>query len=449
LLTNYVQVSFIKDHSHLLTRAFPASTKLELTHVELGDGALFSMLAAQANRPLSSIKLHYCKIKETAVEGAAAALARLPSLKACHVSGHTALLHSASQLTGLTHLGGGLEAPTPFADTQLVKAMTCNSGLQSLTVRWSMSVPLSAEALQCLLNSCTNLTRLDLSDLLHHCVDDQGFDLLLQHGSSITDLTLGGVDVIRSRADSTCRWQRLQLDVAHTVLAGLAYLPLKSVQELETDYFAGTLHLPLRNISPSSQLIPLLQQAVSNLVACPAWQKRPFTKVLLYSDAFYGPVGIHDSQKSQLFSALSPLAGPHLQHLAIGTQVDFDQHDVQVLARSLGSSLKSLSLRRGVIKPSFWPALAQHLPHLKELGLMHKVQVNIMGMVAYLRTLTQPFTLYIGPGVVADHTIADLTVSISAWQLHGVSVQQEHLADKREFAYLDSREALQAAVAMC
>jgi hypothetical protein len=93
---------------------------------------------------------------------------------------------------------------------------------------------------------------------------------------------------------------------------------------------------------------------------------------------------------------------------------------VQVLARSLGSSLRSLSLRRGVIKPSFWPTLSQHLPHLKELGLMHKVEVNSMGITAYLHKLTQPSTLYISPDVLDDHMIDDLTDSIDAWQLPSV-----------------------------
>jgi hypothetical protein len=340
-----LQVSSAASSIHLLTQAFPALTELYLHQVELEDGAVFSMLAAQANCPLSSLTLSSCNIKDTAVEVAAAARAQLPCLKACHVGSFGSVpLRIASQLTALTHLGGALEADVPPPDTHLVKAVSHNKGLFSLDVGYTESAPLSAEALQCLLNSCTNLTRLDLSDLLHHCVDDEGLDILLQHGTNITDLTLGGVDVIRSRADSTCRWQRLQLDVTHTVLAGLACLPLKSVQVLETGLSAGTLHLAF---IPSPQLVPLLQQAVSNLVACPAWRQQPATRVLLYTYPWECTVPISQTQVAQLISTLSPLAGHHLQHLDISMNTEFGQQEVQVLARSLGTGLRSLSLRRG------------------------------------------------------------------------------------------------------
>jgi hypothetical protein len=95
---------------------------------------------------------------------------------------------------------------------------------------------------------------------------------------------------------------------------------------------------------------------------------------------------------------------------------------------------------KGCIKPSFWSALSQHLPHLKELGLMRNVEVNVMGIRAYLRTLPQPCTLHIGPGVWADHTLADLTDSISAWQVQTVSFQQEYEEDAQEFLLVDLDE---------
>jgi hypothetical protein len=103
-----------------------------------------------------------------------------------------------------------------------------------------------------------------------------------------------------------------------------------------------------------------------------------------------------------------------------------------VIASSLGSSLRSLSLHRGVIQPSFWPAVSQHLPNLKELKLMHRVRGNIPGITAYLRTVTQPFTLYIGRGILPDNTMSD-----DAWQPHNVCVKQEWPPDafdgKNEF----------------
>jgi hypothetical protein len=414
-------------------------TELQLHGQDLDDGHLFSLLAAQAPCLLTSITLHSCNINGTAVDAAAAAFARLPSLKACHVSGEDVLLQITSQLTKLTSLKGGLEAGVPPPDTQLVKAVKRNQGLQSLSVNFAG--PASAELLQCLLMSGTSLTQLDLP---WKSTDDQGLDMLLKHGASITDLTLGKLDLTRSRADSPCRWQRLELMHTDSVLKGLAYLPLKSVQELKTaqevrmsvTYDPETLDLRLIH---REQTDLLLKQATSNLAACPAWQKQPATRILLYTPPEYRTI-IPDTPAAQLISALSPVAGPHLHHLAISLNVELGQQEVQALARSLGSSLKSLSLRRGFIKPSFWPALSQHLPHLKELGLMHKVQGSIMGITAYLRTLAQPFTLYIARWVLAGHMAADLTSSIDAWQMQGVSVKQEYAGDREDFGNMDGQE---------
>jgi hypothetical protein len=147
-----------------------------------------------------------------------------------------------------------------------------------------------------------------------------------------------------------------------------------------------------------------------------------------------------DIQAAQLLSALFPLGGPHLQHLGISVNLEFGQQEMQVLADSLYSSLRSLSLRRGVIKPSFWPALSQHMPHLKELGLMRRVEVSIIGITAYLRALAQPFTLYINADVVAGNTIADLTDNIGAWQLQNILVKREYPAEDAdcEDVYEDS-----------
>jgi hypothetical protein len=337
---------------------------------------------------------------------------------------------NASQLTALTSLGGGLEADVPFPDTQLAKAVSRNKGLQSLTFK-SASLPLAAEMLQHLLMSRTTLTRLEF----FRPITEEGLDILLQHGTNITDLTLGNVEITTSRADYPCRWQRLRFSGLSTVLAELAYLPLKSVQELQTTTESGTLKLPL---TPPSQPVPLLQQAASNVKTCPAWQKQPATRIVFYT---YPSFAIPDAQKLQLFSALSPLGGPHLQHLGIYIKVEFGEQEVQVLARSLGSTLKSLSLHRGIIKPSFWPALSQHLPHLQKLGFAYKVNVSIVGMLTYLHKVVQPFTLCIGPGVLPHQHITDLTGSIDAWQLQGVSLKLEPPNDDIEFMELDYSES--------
>jgi hypothetical protein len=68
------------------------------------------------------------------------------------------------------------------------------------------------------------------------------------------------------------------------------------------------------------------------------------------------------------------------------------------------------------------------------------VEASIMGITAYLCKLTQPFTLYIGPGVVADQLVADLADSVSAWQLQNVSVKRKFPADECDFSCPDVLE---------
>jgi hypothetical protein len=358
------------------------------------------------------------------MDATAAALAHLPRLTALHLTRKSNPLHIASQLTKLTSLDVAVDGEVQEvpAGSGLATIAARNPGLQSLRLAPS-DASLSHKTLMSVFSSCGNLTVLDVSSH-RNVITDQHLDILLQHGTSITDLTLGEASIPHSRAGSPCSWRKLQL-LLPDIVTNLACLPLRSVQALIAGDTEGELHLPLTNRFPSSQLLPLLQQAASNLVACPAWKKQPATRVLLYADASYGRVNIPDGQTAQLLSALFPLAGPDLQRLGISRKTEFGQQEVQALARSLGSSLKSLSLRRGVIKPCFWPALSQQFPKLKELGLGYKVQVNVVGMVAYLRTAVQPFMLRITAGVFPDDTSADLTASISAWQLQGLSVKVE------------------------
>jgi hypothetical protein len=427
-----VQV-FASDSPHLFIPPFPALREIKLLGVQLGGGAMFSMLAAQAACPLTTIFLRGCDLNEAAVEVAATALAQLPSLKACTLLGGTVPLRVTSQLTALTHLGGVVEVEEVGApaDTQLMKAVSRNAGLQSLSVTLARAVPLTAEMLQCLANRCANLTQIDLT--ICERIDDEVLNILIQHGTNITGVTFGWLVLTRSRADSTVRWQRLQLTDESSVLDGLAYLPLKSVQKLDTVTEEGTLHLPLVRCP---DLTRRLRQAVSNLVSSPAWKKQPAARILVYSMRYEGLVGVAGAGQAQLLSALSPLGGPHLQHLGISMNIKFRQQEVQALG-SLGSTLRSLSLRRGVIKPSFWSALSQHLPRLQELGLMYRVEVSSEGITGYLRTLTQPLTLYISEdlGYVGDSLAADLTEHIDAGQLQNVSVQREWPADESDFPH--------------
>jgi hypothetical protein len=401
------------DSAHLFLQAFPALEELVLQRVYLCFGTLFSMLAAHNTCPLRSITLDYCTIGDAALEAAATALAQLPSLKAYHAVDRDVASPVASSLTALTSLEAGCaEAGDPPADTQLVKMVSHNRGFQSLATGPGGVLP--AELLQSLLMSCSTLTRINL---YADDIGDEVLDILLQYGPNITGVALGDQTITTDRANHPCSWQRLRLGHQHNILAGLAYLPVRSVQELKTTNDADMLQLP---VSPLSKDLPLLQRAVSNLKACPAWQKQPAARILLYTPDWYIDDIPDMDVITELLSTLSPLRGPHLQQLGISLKVDFGQQEVQVIASSVGRGLKSLALYGGFIKPSFWPALSQHLPNLRELKLKYTPADDIPGITAYLRTVTQPFTLYIGLGVLPDDTLAH-----DAWQLHNVTVVQE------------------------
>jgi hypothetical protein len=231
----WLQVMSASQSVHLIPSSFPALRHLHLFNVQLGSGELFSMLAAQAPCPLTSLTMSYCKIKDTAVDAAASALARLPSLTAFNLMWGWVPLRVASQLPGLTHLDVPVCEEVPAADVELVTIAARNPGLQSLTLAAS-DAPLSHGTLKSLLTSCANIRVLDLSSI---AITDQHLDILLRHGTNITDLTLGDLKPTVSRAGSTCRWQRLWLTWPPDILDGLAYLPLKSVQELKTGDSAG------------------------------------------------------------------------------------------------------------------------------------------------------------------------------------------------------------------
>jgi hypothetical protein len=440
-----MQAEIVSSSSYLLASVFPSLRELHLTSVNLEDGALFTMLAMQPNCTLTSLSLMFgridemqqgaaalgscCNMNATAVTKAAAALGRLPSLQSLHVKGSIPL-SIASNLTRLTSLGGWVKDAIDSADDELLKTAARNSKLNRLAVYGSRSLQLPAGYLMRLLTNCAHLTELDITD---PTLNDEGVDVLLKHGIHIQQLTLGRASLTVRRTDSTVGWRRLKL-TSVSILTQLAYLPLRSVQVLETGDLPGTLPLALTPLTPSEQRVPLLQQAISNLLTCPAWQKQPASRILLFSDSTpWHAVVNSDSQRVQLFSALTPLGGPHVQHLSLSMAGQLGRGDVEVLARSLGSSLTSLYLRRGNIQPTFWPALSHHFPSLKRLVIGCNRDIAAYGILPYLKTVRQPFTLCIDPEHWDASATSALTESRDAWGLHGVQLLFEEPHEEWEF----------------
>jgi hypothetical protein len=378
-----VQVIGASCGAHLIPHAFPALNSLSLSATRLGDGSLFSQLAAQTIPSLTSLTLVNCHIRHAAMQSAAVALAQLPGLRALHLEGpeYHVPTELAEHLTGLTRLtvssGGAV-----LGEQQIAVAVQ-NRGLRSLSLiyGWWSKRKLQPDLLRQVLTSCTGLTQLTLHYLM---IGDQGLEVLLTHGTSITDLTLGRPSLTTSKADWACTWRKLEL--CDGTLQDLAYLPLKAVQQLQLTTHDGTssalghLYLPT-DILPA-QLPDLLHQATTNLASCPAWAKAPPSELGLSGDAY----ALTSAQRVELLQALAPVGGRHVTTLQLHVKMQLGGAEVEAIAGSFAGSLTSLHLDYATLQDSFWEPLAQHFPSLHELCLGQRVKANVQSVASYLAT---------------------------------------------------------------
>jgi hypothetical protein len=426
-----MQIKALEGDVHALLQplpvAFPALKTLTLFAVGLGDGELFKAMVEQHSYPLQSLVLEACSINPTAVDAAAAALAQLAGLQSLVLS-DLALLATgvmrplASQLTGLTSLVDGLfTSGEASAVDWLLGTVRHNPGLQGLCAM-SIQLHLQAADLKCILTCCPGLTQLNLRS---SWIDDHMLDVLLTHGKNITHLTVGIITLSTNRAASSCNWQSLQVLCTPDTIGALAHLPLRTVKTIGMGPDGiSTSRLALKGTMPEPQLLPLLQQAATNVVASPAWQQTPASHILLsIYTPLDAPLDVLEGQHLQLLAALAPLKAPQVKHLSLEMGVRLGKQEVETLASSLGSSLTSLKLSRGFILASFWPALAQHFPGLCRLTLTEEVAAQSCGIQGYLFRVSQPFTLLVNESVMKYEDFTALKECLDAWQMDGIDMQ--------------------------
>jgi hypothetical protein len=376
-----MQVSDVSCGTQLIPHAFPALRSLTLTRTQLGDGSLFNVLAADSKPTLTSLHLARCSMDSTAVPQAAVALAQLPGLQALHLEGPDSLVPVALHLTGLTSLT--IETERAARDELPIAVVTQNQGLRSLNLVYGSVTGqlLQPDLLQEVLTSCISLTQLALHNLI---VYDQGMSVLLTHGTSITDLTLGRTSLTTSKAHWACCWRKLVLH--QRTLPEFAYLPLKSVQHLQVGYDkqASWVQLDLPSDIPPAQLPDLVQKATTNLASCPAWAKAPPTQLLLSGH----PQDLTTAQQVQLLKALAPAAGRHVSKLFLDVEMQLGQAEVDTLANLLSGSLTSLHLDSATLHDSFWRPLAQHFPNMQELCLNSGIKAAAVDVEMYLASFT-------------------------------------------------------------
>jgi hypothetical protein len=208
----------------------------------------------------------------------------------------------------------------------------------------------------------------------------------------------------------------------------LAYLPLKSVQELEVGWGSlnNTLLLLLGASDLASELPSWVSQASGNLAACPACNKQPQPVVGLRLAKL--PSALTPQQRVHLFEALAPLRVMQLERLSIRSELELSPPEVEALAHSLGGSIKSLELRECTLVSSFWRPLAQHFPRLEDLTLGDGVKASITDLVFYLGMLSQSrpdsLCIYVNTSILDSTRLAELQAHIAAWQLQNVRLLQ-------------------------
>jgi hypothetical protein len=173
---------------------------------------------------------------------------------------------------------------------------------------------------------------------------------------NITSLKARQIDAQVSRAGAQCSWKKLILHV-HPALQHIAYLPLKSIQQLGLGPSAETgpdLRVPA-NLLPHDQLPALLHQAATNLASSSVWQQGHYSEI-----RFFSYKDLSSDERGPLFRALAPLRS----HLVVGAKLDFGgsgsgfgRVELPALQSSLGSQLTSLHLAFCRLGSSVWLAL--------------------------------------------------------------------------------------------
>jgi hypothetical protein len=303
---------------------------------------------------------------------------------------------------------------------------------------------LPASGLEQLFRACPSITEFDS---WHGNIDQAGLDALLTHGTNITSLVVRQIEAQVNRSGTQCRWSSLELTRYPTLLT-IAYLPLRTVHQLKLRssnlvmQLGLVLQLPAGTV-PINQLPALLRQAASNLASCPAWQQPPsqqtgvqrrqFSPLCLCPGA--GPAGRSFSgvERIQLLDALAPLRSPRVAHVMLALDAldaAFGQAEVKALEHSLGSSLTSLYLGLCTLDSSFWSALAQALPQLKELWLGPGVECEtgldlalcFLGFCSRRRPASQPFTLHMHAALYEQCHGAQIQETLNMTGLSHVSV---------------------------
>jgi hypothetical protein len=222
------------------------------------------------------LELKNCSIHPAALLSAAAFLRGLPYLRELNIMwGQHVIGLAQGQIRVTTATLLSSSAPT----NEVLQVAETMPQLQHLTVYGEGSLDISG--LQRVVKSCVQLTSLEL----RNTVDQLGLDVLLTHATHLKSVNIHELELTESRASAPCTWTKFQWCWSDD-LRPFAYLPLHSVQKLTIhgsgsdngdNIFPGSdwLLLPLpisEDGADDEHAAALVQQAVANLLRCPAFK---------------------------------------------------------------------------------------------------------------------------------------------------------------------------------
>jgi hypothetical protein len=248
-------------------------------------------------------------------------------------------------------------------------------------------------------------------------ISQEGLDALLQHGTAIASFAAYTVKPTESRASTPCSWKKLRLQAYIPSAEVAAYLPLGSVEQLQG--FAG---LSMKSLPAGADVFALLQQAASNLAACPAWrQSPPDTFELLGCEEYMSGC--------RLFRRLAPLLPLQLRTFRTDLQCPLGGVDVRALASSLGTQLQMLRLsnainsaRRATLLASFWPAVARHLPRLNLLDLGSRVKAEALDFAMFCKAAEAPIEVRLDRDLFTQLQGEHVRANLREWGMQHVSI---------------------------
>jgi hypothetical protein len=425
MLASFLQ-GFPKPGAHvqLLPSAFPALQRLELADMSLNHADLSNLSAFSC---LSSLKLNICNTISTD-PSSSSCFATMSSLRQLCIDGIDSNI--VSGLTQLTSLTLGRSTPNTIAHSlaniidltqlqQLELPLACKA--------WGTAAQYPAGLVSRISTTFTQLRSLALNSTL-----SQGeLDVLLAHGTHLTHLTVGGLNLSKDRSASPCSWKELVVQQPLYNISWLTCLPLHSLTRLCFDGWELPSPCPVLRVG---RYCGETQRVLTTLATCPAWiSSGPCVEVHVSGDGY----AAFSQQYLAPLAAVRTIGRKQVSKLTLTcVQRSLSATQVEALGQEVGSTLTHLQLDVWPVLPNVWPAVCTHLPVLQALSIAGRQLANVStqdlrnGMEVLCSSAARPLQLQLSDSLYIkfqqDEQLQDLfssqnkpLVTVTRWSHQG------------------------------